>query len=73
MTRYLLDTNIISNVIKPTPSDSLLVWLGEQIEGNSPLLISIVMMTAVMVVVRIITASGWFTGIRQCSLQGNGG
>ena len=30
MTRYLLDTNIISNVIKPEPSPSLLAWMGEQ-------------------------------------------
>jgi predicted nucleic acid-binding protein len=27
VTRYLLDTNIISNVIKPSPSPSLLAWL----------------------------------------------
>ena len=30
MTRYLLDTNIISNAIKPLPSKSLLEWMGEQ-------------------------------------------
>lgn len=30
MTRYLLDTNIISNVIKPEPSQALLAWLGAQ-------------------------------------------
>ncbi len=30
MTRYLLDTNIISNVIKPQPSDSLLSWMSKQ-------------------------------------------
>ncbi|MEX2694809.1 type II toxin-antitoxin system VapC family toxin [Rhizobium mongolense] len=30
MTRYLLDTNIISNVIKPEPSGSLLAWMGAQ-------------------------------------------
>lgn len=30
MTRYLLDTNIISNVIKPEPSESLLAWMAEQ-------------------------------------------
>lgn len=28
--RYLLDTNIISNIVKPVPSDSLLVWMAEQ-------------------------------------------
>lgn len=30
MTRYLLDTNIISNIVKPKPSESLLVWMGSQ-------------------------------------------
>lgn len=28
--RYLLDTNIISNIAKPTPSESLLVWMADQ-------------------------------------------
>ena len=28
--RYLLDTNIISNVTKPTPSESLLTWMAQQ-------------------------------------------
>ena len=30
MTRYLLDTNIISNVVKPQPLDSLLSWMSMQ-------------------------------------------
>jgi predicted nucleic acid-binding protein len=30
VTRYLLDTNIISNVIRPEPSGSLLTWMGAQ-------------------------------------------
>ncbi len=30
MTRYLLDTNIISNDIQPEPSDTLLAWMGAQ-------------------------------------------
>ena len=30
MTRYLLDTNIISNVVKPNPSISLLDWMAAQ-------------------------------------------
>jgi predicted nucleic acid-binding protein len=30
VTRYLLDTNIISNVVKPQPSDSLLSWMSMQ-------------------------------------------
>ena len=34
MSRYLLDTNIISNVTKPTPSDALLAWMGEQVDEN---------------------------------------
>ena len=28
--RYLLDTNIISNIAKPTPSESLLAWMADQ-------------------------------------------
>ncbi|HEY7551463.1 MAG TPA: type II toxin-antitoxin system VapC family toxin [Hyphomicrobiaceae bacterium] len=28
--RYLLDTNIISNIVKPSPSASLVAWMGEQ-------------------------------------------
>lgn len=30
MTRYLLDTNIISNLVKPRPSESLLAWMAAQ-------------------------------------------
>lgn len=30
MTRYLLDTNILSNVTKPAPSEALLAWMAEQ-------------------------------------------
>ena len=30
MTRYLLDTNIISNVVKPQPSEPLLGWMASQ-------------------------------------------
>lgn len=30
MTRYLLDTNIISNVVKSQPSESLLAWMSRQ-------------------------------------------
>lgn len=32
MTRYLLDTNIISNIAKTVPSASLLAWMAEQID-----------------------------------------
>ena len=34
MSRYLLDTSVISNVTKPTPSQSLLDWLAEQVDEN---------------------------------------
>ena len=30
MTRYLLDTNIISNLTKPAPSDALVAWMAER-------------------------------------------
>jgi toxin FitB len=30
VTRYLLDTNIISNVVKLQPSESLLSWMSMQ-------------------------------------------
>jgi len=32
--RYLLDTNILSNVIKPTPSDSLVAWMSDQADED---------------------------------------
>jgi len=32
--RYLLDTNIISNITKPSPSESLLAWLADQNDEN---------------------------------------
>lgn len=34
MSRYLLDTNIISNVTRPVPSEALLAWMGEQIDDD---------------------------------------
>lgn len=34
MTRYLLDTNIISNATKPAPSPALLAWMAEQNDLN---------------------------------------
>ena len=34
MSRYLLDTNIISNVAKPTPSESLVAWMAEQADED---------------------------------------
>jgi predicted nucleic acid-binding protein len=32
--RYLLDTNILSNVIKPAPSEALLAWMAEQADTD---------------------------------------
>lgn len=34
MTRYLLDTNIISNFTKPAPSRSLIAWMAEQSDDD---------------------------------------
>jgi hypothetical protein len=34
VTRYLLDTNIISNITKPEPSESLIGWMAEQADEN---------------------------------------
>ena len=32
--RYLLDTNIISNVTKPAPSEALLAWMADQTDTD---------------------------------------
>jgi toxin FitB len=32
--RYLLDTNIISNITKPAPSESLMAWMAEQADQD---------------------------------------
>jgi hypothetical protein len=32
--RYLLDTNILSNITKPAPSDSLMAWMAEQADQD---------------------------------------
>ena len=34
MTRYLLDTNIISNVTKPVPSEPLVSWMARQADES---------------------------------------
>lgn len=34
MSRYLLDTSIISNVTKTAPSKSLLAWMAEQVDED---------------------------------------
>lgn len=32
--RYLLDTNILSNITKPTPSEALLAWMADQADAD---------------------------------------
>lgn len=34
MSRYLLDTNIISNVTRPVPSEALLTWMEGQVDDD---------------------------------------
>jgi predicted nucleic acid-binding protein len=34
LTRFVLDTNIISNITKPAPSEALLAWMGEQVDDD---------------------------------------
>ena len=34
MTRYLLDTNIVSNATKPIPSQPLIEWMSEQVDED---------------------------------------
>jgi predicted nucleic acid-binding protein len=34
LTRYLLDTNVISNITNPNPSESLLEWMSVQYDGD---------------------------------------
>ena len=34
MTRFLLDTNIISNIVKPAPSESLVAWTAQQSDDD---------------------------------------
>ena len=34
MSHFLLDTNIISNVTKPAPSESLLAWMADQADDD---------------------------------------
>ena len=34
MTRYLLDTNIISNATKPRPSEALVTWMEDQVDTD---------------------------------------
>jgi predicted nucleic acid-binding protein len=34
VSRYLLDTNIISNITKPRPSEPLVDWMADQVDEN---------------------------------------
>jgi len=34
MTRYLLDTNILSDATKPAPSPALVAWMSEQADSD---------------------------------------
>lgn len=34
MSRYLLDTNIISNATKPEPSEALIAWMADQADAD---------------------------------------
>jgi toxin FitB len=34
VTRYLLDTNIVSNITKPKPSESLVTWMADQADED---------------------------------------
>jgi predicted nucleic acid-binding protein len=34
VSRFLLDTNIISNVTRPVPSEALLAWMGERADED---------------------------------------
>lgn len=34
MTRYLLDTNVLSNITKPVPSEALVNWMSEQADED---------------------------------------
>jgi len=34
LTRFLLDTNIVSDITKPTPSPALLAWMAEQADDD---------------------------------------
>ena len=38
MTRYLLDTNVISNVTKAATSEALMAWMADQTDGRARLM-----------------------------------
>jgi predicted nucleic acid-binding protein len=52
VTRYLLDTNIISNITKPAPSESLFAWMSEQADED-------------LFIASLVVAEVWF-GVLEC-------
>ena len=34
MTRYLLDTNVLSDLVRPVPSASLIAWMAERADAD---------------------------------------
>ena len=52
MTRYLLDTDIISNITKPVPSESLFAWMSEQADED-------------LFIASLVVAEVWF-GVLEC-------
>ena len=52
MTRFLLDTNIISNITKPAPSESLIAWMSEQADED-------------LFIASLVVAEVWF-GVLEC-------
>ena len=68
MTRYLLDTNVISQATKPVPSKALLRWLAEQ--ADEDLFISVLSLGEIWRGIleksggrRRRELEGWFTGL----------
>jgi hypothetical protein len=52
VTRYLLDTNIISNITKPVPSAPLIAWMAEQADDD-------------LFIASMVVGEVWF-GVLQC-------
>ena len=52
MTRYLLDTNVISNITKPVRSQPLITWMSEQADDD-------------LFIASMVVGEVWF-GVLQC-------
>ena len=52
MTRYLLDTNVISNITKPARSQPLITWMSEQADDD-------------LFIASMVVGEVWF-GVLQC-------